>query len=574
MTRSGPYKKGNPGCPCCDPCILDRFSGPVEITDANNTTIRSKQHPQSPYPSWLQVEIKVEHGAIGTIFFLWDDSTPGDGIYIEFIPDNPTADAGYVSVYTKDDTKIAGPWYIAGGVSDEWHTLTVCYDPDTDPEQIVITFGPYGDTYLDQSFNVELPVGMTIGRKAGYGTGNGSGSVWFQNYQFDRLWYCGASPYTEECHELGDDWDYYNELPTRVVCHPCQPCPAGYRSTPETAVRTMAGSWAWAGGWARTSSNDARFICWAGQDGRYQKGTFSGWTYAGDEIVFGWSDMIGYNQLYLKFTHDIVGVSGPVYWAGGTYYDETYDRFYFWFIALADSLARSITYSIYSVTNGGAETLVSGPTPLSVGVYPPVSSYMILGDAYVTLHAEQMRHAMFGTGTIVHQIAIAGSGNQCGCSGAVPAVSRKYDAVVAGIVQDSQPFNLSLLNRSPTLRNYMHFSYSSPLDECCYTIPGPIEYLIGSECCYSDWGQVSGTGTYITWFFAHLLIVDGDYYTDLWGYAQADHWGIGKAQIRFYKRLYGRVDARALVGEVLPFESSLNDYVDGSSATFTITSVV
>jgi hypothetical protein len=157
--------KNKPAKCCCNPCKLDTFAGPVEIVTANTKVIRSKQHPQPPYPPWLQVEMKVENGAIGTIFFLWDDSTPGDGIYVEFIPDSPTAEAGYISVYTKDDTRIAGPWYVLGGISDARHTITLCYDPDTDPEEMVITVDPAG-AYAAQSFDVLLPAGMTIGRKA------------------------------------------------------------------------------------------------------------------------------------------------------------------------------------------------------------------------------------------------------------------------------------------------------------------------------------------------------------------------------------------------------------------------
>lgn len=575
--RSRAYRRRNmtlfrhaPGCPCCDHCRIDSFTAEIEVSTANATTIRSAVHPQVPYPSWLRADVKAETTAIVRLFFLWDDSTPGDGIYVEFIPDSPTSEAGSISVYTKDDTRIAGPWYVYGGVSDAWHTITLCYDPDTDPEEMVITFEPAG-TYYDttpaQSFNVLLPDTFTVGTKSGYGSGNGSGSVWFKDYTFDRLWYCGSSPYASDCHELGDDWDYYNDLPARTTCHPCTRCPAGPRISTESDWLAVSGSWTWP---ARTTSSDARLIAIAGQSDwqMYGNGGVSLMA-AGDEAIFGWSDIISYNQVYVKYSVS----SGTRSVVAGSYYDERDSRFYFW---LVGSAQFNITYTVYSVTNGGSPAVVMGPTPATAALDPSGTFYLVTADNYTTLHAS-MRHAMIGTGdnSATGTIVFAGLHNQCDCGGyfsGVPTLRppRKYTATVAGVTQGDWDlglgvyFDYTLLNRGPvSLRNYFHTSPSTP-----YTTPCP-------NCCHSNYAIPSGLQS--TWFY-------GTYqngYTELHGYAYA--FASTKAcEIHFRKLIYGKHDLRTLSGEVLDYYEMLQStptapyerIVDPRNATFTITSVV
>lgn len=565
------WKKGNPGCGCCDPCEpLDAVAGPVEITDALSTTIRSKQHPQSPYPTWLQTQVKVANGAIARIFLLWDDSTPGDGIYIEFIPDDPTATSGQINVYSKDDTKIVGPWFIMGAVSDEWHTITICYDPDTDQEEMVITFDPAGDTYAAQSFNVLLPNEMTIGRKAGYGTGNGIGSVWFQSYTFERLWYCGNG--TEECHELGDDWDFYYDLPDRTYCHTCTRCPAGPRATVEADWNVLSGTWTFSGVGAATNSSDAKIVSYGGQATWQANNSAAIYlnyftTNTGDEGLIGMSDAIGRNQLYIMVSK-AAEVAPAAYRSVpvGVWYDEAKNRFYWW-IARVGSAA--VTYKIYRVTDGGSPSLEVGPT--AVSATNPGGGNVVLADGYATLHAP-MRNHLIGTGangSSNGQVIIGGVRNQCGCDGGVGIVPRKFSAVVDGISAGSDPVyspstyaDVSRLNRSATLRNYYHLTPGSPFSVPC------------SNCCHSDW--VIDTGSRMTWFtYAYAAG-----YTELYGYAymqQPTGVGLVTIQVTFRKSLFGIIDVRDLDGEVLEYDSTIpatGDYIDGTGATFTITAIV
>jgi len=533
----------------------------VEITAANSTTIHSKQHPQSPYPTWLTVEVKVEAGAIDRLFILWDDSTPGDGIYLEFESDTPTATSGTITVYQKDGTQIGDPWFVLGAVSDEWHVFTICYDPDTDPEEMVITIDPAG-AYPAQSLNVLLPAGMTIGRKSGYGTGSGTGSVWFQNYSFERLWYCGNG--TEDCHELGDAWDYDYDTPERIACHTCTRCSAGPRISTAADWEVVSGTWTWP---SRTTSSDARIVAIGGQSDwqMYGNGGVSSMA-AGDEAIFGWSDAISRNQVYVKYSVS----SGTRTVSAGSYYDERDNRFYFWFSAAGQF---NITYSVYRVTNGGAPSLESGPTTLNYVTEGML--YYVVGDDYATLHAS-MRHAMLGTGdnSASGTIVFAGIYNQCDCGGYLGGTStlrppRKYTAEVSGVVQGDWDlgggtyFPYNLLNRSGTLRNYFNLSVGTPYTSSC------------ANCCHGNY--VIATDIQNTWFYG--TYANG--YTELHGYAYAFSGG-SHCEIHFRKLIFGYQDLRDLVGEVLDYYEMIPSplgvpfkwLVDPRNATFTITSVV
>jgi hypothetical protein len=552
------------GCPCCDPCRIDWFAPSVEISTANATTIRSAVHPQSPYPSWLRVDVKAETTAIVRLFVLWDDSTPGDGIYVEFTPDSPTSEAGTINVYTKDDTLIAGPWYVYGGVSDAWHTITLCYDPDTDPEEMVITFEPAGtyyDTTPTQAFNVLLPDTFTVGTKAGYGSGAGSGSVWFKDYTFDRLWYCGSSPYASDCHESLDDWDEYNTLPARTICHPCTRCPSGPSTLQTSNWRQLAGTWAFSSSGALLTGTDGKAVSYAGQSAFEVCATATVRTYAAnDQGIVGMSDILGRNQLYLVVSKsDASSGTIPV----GVYYDEVYDRFYWWIARVGTA---SVTYSIYRVTDGGSPSLEAGPTTITeVGG-------VVFGDGYVTVHAK-MRNWLIGSGgTNASGVLHGGVRNQCSCGGGTDGYeespkSRKYSAAVSGIVAGATPLSgttyadVTRLNRSVTLRNYYHLSPGSPFNAPC------------ANCCHSEWAV--DTGSKLTWFRAKRETDT----TELIGYAytqQSTPGGLVAVEVKFSKSIYGKVELRDLSGEVLTFDSVQPDlgYVDASAATFMITAVV
>ena len=556
--------KNKPAKCCCDPCSpLDSFSSEIEVAAADVTTIRSVQHPQSPYSTWLTVEVKAATGALARVFVLWDDGTPGDGIYLEFEPDAPTATSGTVTIYRKDGTQIGDPWFVLGAVSDEWHVFTICYDPDTDPEEMVITIDPAG-TYPAQSLNVLLPTGMTLGRKAGYGTGSGTGSAWFQNYSFERLWYCGDG--TEDCHQLEDDWDYGNELPQRTYCHACTRCPAGPRIGVSGDWEVVSGTWTWP---ARTTSTDARLVAIPGQSNWqvYANGGVSSMV-AGDEAIFGWSDSVSRNQVYVKYRVS----SGTRSVVAGSYYDERDSRFYFWLVGVGN---WNITYTIYRVTDGGAPAVVTGPTTLTAAPAPGGAFYLVAGDDYTTLHAN-MRHAMIGTGdnSTAGTVVFAGIHNQCACSGEVSLMPpRKYTASVAGVTQGDWDlgggayFNYALLNRTASLRNYFHNSPGTPYHDPC------------PNCCHSNYAI--GTDIQNTWFYG--TYASG--YTELHGYAYASYAspvGAVICEVHFRKLIYGVQDLRDLVGEVLDYYEMIPSplgppykwLVDPRNATFTITSVV
>jgi len=589
--------KNKPAKCCCDsdPCKIDSFTDAVEVTDANTSVIRSAMHKQSPYPTWLQLDMLVEPSGIGRIFLAWDDSTPGDGIYIEFTPDTPSATDGYISVYTKDDTHIAGPLYVRGGVSDEWHTFTICYDPDLIPDQLIITFEPAG-SYPTNSFTVIVPDSMTAGRKAGYGTGNATGDVSVRNYTYDRLWYCGTG--SGDCHELGDDWDYYNDLPDRTACHTCDPCPdplAG--GTLANWVQT-SGTWVSHSATAiKTEDSNAEAIGIGGASW-YRAGQLTAVLPGADNAILGISDAVGYNKLYLKVAFS----GGPSTSSFGyvtpsviVYFrcDEDADTFYFVIYGTTvNAPVETLTYEVFSVTNGGSPTSIAGPTSLTLSTYVlPNRFAWTAGSA--TVHAP-MRKLLVGTAIKTEAIDTIVSTLYSDCACAVP-MAKEYTATVTGIATDAavcndgtaRYFDVALLNLGPvTLKNYDHYDI---IDNCFYQ---SITAVLG-QCGFSYDQITDPTGFNVkisqVWIWAWQ---DGEY-TEVRGYTFAryrptttagDCREFALAEVEFRLRYFGSLDMRNISGLVIPVYGSSqkregaactnpSTWLDTSGATLTLTAV-
>jgi hypothetical protein len=66
------FKKHGPGCPCCD-CKIDELAAETAVT---TDVIRLAVHPQSPYPSWLQAEVKASAGETVKLFLVWNEGMP------------------------------------------------------------------------------------------------------------------------------------------------------------------------------------------------------------------------------------------------------------------------------------------------------------------------------------------------------------------------------------------------------------------------------------------------------------------------------------------------------------------
>jgi len=59
-----------PGQPCCGVCVIDSFSAETIVTA---DVIRPAEHPQSPYPTWLQAEVKASVGETVKLFLVWNE---------------------------------------------------------------------------------------------------------------------------------------------------------------------------------------------------------------------------------------------------------------------------------------------------------------------------------------------------------------------------------------------------------------------------------------------------------------------------------------------------------------------
>lgn len=205
--------KNKPAKCCCGPCEIDHYATETAFT---SDVIRSAVHPQSPYPAWLQAEVKAAVGNTLKLFLAWNEASPGDGLYIEFIPADGAVD-GTLKLFRKDATQLGTTMILPCVEADIWHRITACYGPDR--KTLTVRFearDALGVVIFDQCTTADVPADFVAGTKAGYG---GTGSI--KNYQYDRLWYCGDPPYTEDCHAFGDDWDAYYNLPPRTICHEC-----------------------------------------------------------------------------------------------------------------------------------------------------------------------------------------------------------------------------------------------------------------------------------------------------------------------------------------------------------------
>jgi hypothetical protein len=62
--------KNKPAKCCCGPCVIEHVNEETEIT---TDVIRPAVHPQSPYPSWLQAEVKAAVGETVKLFLVWNE---------------------------------------------------------------------------------------------------------------------------------------------------------------------------------------------------------------------------------------------------------------------------------------------------------------------------------------------------------------------------------------------------------------------------------------------------------------------------------------------------------------------
>lgn len=233
------WRKFNPGCPCCDTvsiCLIqsnvldsdadlddnftlsdgDSFSyheapfEAIQISGADETATANTPHPQSPYPPRVQIEFYGDNiGSQPRIILggkIVAQVTVGD-------------DCSQLDILNEaDDSEICQTLWMPGIDRNEWHRLIVCYDPDTGVVKATVT-----DLTTSQSYDLSCEYsGDALDATAAFGTGPAHvDNVYVRNFRFWRLWYCGDAPYTEDCHILGDAWDYYYELPDRKYCYQC-----------------------------------------------------------------------------------------------------------------------------------------------------------------------------------------------------------------------------------------------------------------------------------------------------------------------------------------------------------------
>ncbi len=234
-------KKGNPGCPCCESiCLIqsndldndadldnnftlsdgDKFAyhgdpfSAIQISNASETATANTPHPQSPYPPRVQIEFYGDNIGSQVRVIL------GGAIVVQVTVGDGTSDLDILDA--SDDSELVETRECVGVDRNEWHRLTVCYDPDSG-----LVYAELLDISADATagLGAYYSPGGALGAYAAFGTGPSHvDNVYVRNFRFWRLWYCGSSPYTEDCHVKGDDWDYYYDTPERIKCFDCSEC--------------------------------------------------------------------------------------------------------------------------------------------------------------------------------------------------------------------------------------------------------------------------------------------------------------------------------------------------------------
>lgn len=181
-------RKRAPGCPCCGVCTIDRLTPETEITE---DTIRPKEHPQSPYSTWLQAEVKATSTSPVKLFLAWDSL---DGLYVEFTPQDGATN-GTLKLFRKDGTQLGTTKQLICADQDIWHRITICYDPLTDEFSACFDArDSRGFIVRGQCISEDVPADFVAGKQAGYG-----GEGYVRNYKYDRLWYRGDGTQQECC---------------------------------------------------------------------------------------------------------------------------------------------------------------------------------------------------------------------------------------------------------------------------------------------------------------------------------------------------------------------------------------
>lgn len=232
------FKKNNPGCPCCtEVCLIqsndltsladltgnftlddaanfdyDATLGGIKISAVSQTATAKTPHPQSPYPPRVEIEFYGDNVGSQVRIIL------GGSIIIQVTVGDGTSDLDILDA--SDDSELVDTVTCDGVDRDEWHRLTVCYDPDLTNIAAVLYDLSSGTTYQSCT---HYPAGGALGRYAAFGTGPAHvDNVYVRNFRYWRLWYCGDSPYTTDCHvDDGGYYDYYYEIPVRTRCYQC-----------------------------------------------------------------------------------------------------------------------------------------------------------------------------------------------------------------------------------------------------------------------------------------------------------------------------------------------------------------
>jgi len=169
---------------CCTDktCKIDSFVGEQEIL---SDEIRSAEHPQYPYPSWIEAEIKAEEFDTVKIFIAWNNDGD-DGLYASFTTSSEDGSiTGRLELFRKDGSQLGYTKHLICAKPNLWHRIVVCYDPDKNEFTACVDVrDERGFIINGQCVTAEVPSGFVVGKNAGYG-----GDGYIKNYKYERLWY-------------------------------------------------------------------------------------------------------------------------------------------------------------------------------------------------------------------------------------------------------------------------------------------------------------------------------------------------------------------------------------------------
>ena len=222
------YNDSSPSAVSLEVIDLGTTNNVLSIAGSADTSVEviaNTPHPVLPYASKVTVDVMGGPDSIIRVILSASDtdtgtatgtgSTLNDAIIVEFRADNSCSEMRIYQRSGGEETLLAGPLSVPRGHPNIWHRISACYNPIDSSIRVnfipYVTYGGNQEIFEMTAFAVDHPNGPLAGvgtqrdqtgtatLNMGTGTGTDSGDIYFDNFDYDILWYyAGDATFTEE----------------------------------------------------------------------------------------------------------------------------------------------------------------------------------------------------------------------------------------------------------------------------------------------------------------------------------------------------------------------------------------